>query len=490
MAVKGIGDDIHFHVNDVPHFTEIILFGLQQMLVCISGLLVTPYLLSNMLCAGVETLAIRVQIIAATFVTTGIATILQSTFGLRLAILHGPSFAFLPALHTFQQNYPCTSDTDPMQWRDKMQLISGSLFIATFLMPLFGITGLIGKISRYIGPVTIVPILVLLCVGTVPDIEQKVSLHWISVLELVLLISFVVLLENVEVPIPIYSFKEKKIKTIETRIFGQFPYLLGIAIVWFVCYILTVSNLIPEGSAARTDHNESIRVLQQTPWVQVPYPFAFGFPKFNVALAFAFTASTIACMIESVGNYGFMLIFIGVFSKVSALLATIPEAIIGGVLATGMSLICGVAFANLQSIDLGLSRNLTIIGLSIILGCTIPAHFEKSTGITGNETIDDSMGTLLKMGMLVGGLIAFLLDTIAPGATRKQRGFQEETEFEIEIDVEKDGFALSSFANRAILKVPSITKLPVVPSKESIKRIEELRMKKKFGEDQIIRGKK
>ena len=51
--------DLHFHVNDVPHKSAIFFFGLQQMLVCISALLVTPYFVSNLLCAGAETTEVR-----------------------------------------------------------------------------------------------------------------------------------------------------------------------------------------------------------------------------------------------------------------------------------------------------------------------------------------------------------------------------------------------------------------------------------------------
>ncbi|CAL2041285.1 unnamed protein product [Caenorhabditis brenneri] len=544
MMVRDSGDHLHFHVNDVPHFSAILLFGLQQMLVCISALLVTPYLLSNMLCAGVETIAIRVQLIAATFVTTGIATILQTTFGLRLAILHGPSFAFLPALHTFEEMYPCTPDTDTNLWREKMQLISGSLFIAVLIMPFMGLTGLVGKISKHIGPITIVPMLVLLCIGTVPDIQEKVSLHWISIVEILLLIIFVILLEKQKVPIPVFSFQKKSFSYTKLRVFSQFPYLLGITLAWFLCFLVTVTNIEPIGSPARTDLNESTFVFHNTPWIQIQYPFQFGLPKFSAPLIIAFTASTVAVMIESVGNYGIcaqisqqgsppsssinrafviegigsmlaalmgcgtgvttyseniaimqvtkvtsritmqcaglLLIIIGVFSKFAAFLAMIPEAIIGGVLAAGMSMICGVAFANLQNVDLKLSRNLTIVGISIILGCTIPAHFEKHPLDTGHKTMDDVFGTLLKMRMLVGGLIAFCLDVIARGATRTQRGLEGKRE-QKEVAVERDGFALSSFANQTILKIPSITKLPVVPSKDSIRRIEDLRMKAEIG---------
>ncbi len=53
------------------------------MMVGLSGLLVTPFFISGALCAGTATTAIRVKLISTTFVVSGAATILQTTFGLR-----------------------------------------------------------------------------------------------------------------------------------------------------------------------------------------------------------------------------------------------------------------------------------------------------------------------------------------------------------------------------------------------------------------------
>uniref|UniRef100_A0A8R1I369 Uncharacterized protein n=1 Tax=Caenorhabditis japonica TaxID=281687 RepID=A0A8R1I369_CAEJA len=534
--------DLHFHVNEVPSPASILLFGLQQMMICLSSLLVIPYVVSDMLCAGEQAIQIRVQLISATFVTSGIATILQTTFGMRLSILHGPSFAFLPALHTFQATFPCDENTNVNDWEEKMQMIAGSCLIAVLIMPILGFTGLVGVISRYIGPVTIVPIMSLLTIGTVPDIEQKMALHWISIVEFLILIAFVVLLEQYELPIPVYSFSEKKVKFTRQKVFSQFPYLLGIAIAWFLCFILTITNAEPSNGASRTDQNASVTVFEKTPWIQVPTPLFFGPPKFSLALVCGFMASCFAAMIESIGDYtfvvegigcilaalwgvgtgvttyaeniaimsvtkvtsritmqmaGVMLILAGVISKFAALLAMIPEPIIGGLLAMGVCLINGVSLSNLQTVDLRLSRNLTIIGISIIMGLTIPTHFEKTPLKTGNTVVDDVFGTLLTIRMLIGGVIAFILDNITGGATRKERGFVSDDDADCHSDsdsdsasdvesaqsedltssVERNGYALPSWLNHFFLRYSWLTYLPVIPSQREILQIEEKRRK-------------
>lgn len=71
-------------------------------MVCISGILVIPHLVAEVACAGINTIALRVQLISTTLVITGLTTLIQTTFGLRLAILQGPSFAFIPPLFAFK----------------------------------------------------------------------------------------------------------------------------------------------------------------------------------------------------------------------------------------------------------------------------------------------------------------------------------------------------------------------------------------------------
>lgn len=53
-------------------------------MVCVSALLVIPYILSDELCAGKDVNDIRVRLISSTFVSSGISTIIQTSLGMRL----------------------------------------------------------------------------------------------------------------------------------------------------------------------------------------------------------------------------------------------------------------------------------------------------------------------------------------------------------------------------------------------------------------------
>ena len=53
-------------------------------------------------------------------------------------------------------------------------------------------------------------------------------------------------------------------------IFILLPVLLTIVFMWTLCAILTVTEALEPGSAARTDIK--IRILNEAPWFRFPYP--------------------------------------------------------------------------------------------------------------------------------------------------------------------------------------------------------------------------
>lgn len=96
---------------------------------------------------------------------------------------------------------------------------------------------------------------------------------------------------------------------------------------------------------------------------------------------------------------GLILICLGLFSKIGAVLSTIPTPLVGGVLASSMAMVfsClffiksyfktkikkvgGVAIANVQSIDLNNSRNVGILGFALMIGMIVPTYAERHLDI-------------------------------------------------------------------------------------------------------------
>ncbi|KAE9552150.1 hypothetical protein FO519_004654, partial [Halicephalobus sp. NKZ332] len=154
---------LNYRVIEIPPWKLSLFFAFQQTMICMSGILTLPYLVSEIACAGSATIALRIKLISSTFVVTGFTTLLQTVIGLRLPILQGPSFAFLPPLYSYANlpgikcNYSSSDDVPEEYYYNRIQTIQGSLACSSLLLIFIGATGAIGVVSKLIGPVTIFP---------------------------------------------------------------------------------------------------------------------------------------------------------------------------------------------------------------------------------------------------------------------------------------------------------------------------------------------
>lgn len=129
--------------------------------------------------------------------------------------------------------------------------------------------------------------------------------------------------------------------------------------------------------------------------------------------------------------FGLWLIVFSFCGKLSTIFVSIPDPVMGGVFFVMTSIIIAVGFNILKDIDFESPRNLYILGISVTLGSTIPTFFTASS--RGSDTTfqslswilnNDTVQTLLTNGMLITGIIGFILDNTIPG-TREERGLQE-----------------------------------------------------------------
>uniref|UniRef100_A0AC35GFD0 Solute carrier family 23 member 1 n=1 Tax=Panagrolaimus sp. PS1159 TaxID=55785 RepID=A0AC35GFD0_9BILA len=508
-----------------------ILFGFQQVMVCVSALLVVPFWVADLVCPGQDINIVRVRLISSTFVCSGINTIIQTTFGMRLALLQGTAFAYVPSvisfvnLDAFKCHANSTTYVPPEIYEEKLQIIQGCLIASSFIPMFIAATGLVGKLTKFIGPLTVSPLILLLMISTMPGTVDRVEKHWVAVVQAATLFATTLYLAEVRVPLP--GLKNGKFYWYKVHIFGQYPYLIAIIISWLFCVFLTVTNLVPPNSEARTDKQQNIDAIVSAPWIRLPYPGQFGAPKFHTGLFFGFLVSAMASVIESVGDYhaiarisqerappshainrgifsegfgsflsgligpgvgltthtenigvigitrvasrttlviaGLWLIALGLFTKVGAILSTIPDPLVGGVLASSMAMVSGVAIANVQSVDLKNSRNMGIIGFALVCGLVIPGYFARHPVHTGIEVLDQALAVLLKLEMFVGAFVACVLDNTVPGATREERGLRERGLAHDLGPSGRDIYLYPKSVMNFIEKFPLLQKLPMVP---------------------------
>uniref|UniRef100_A0A671U5J0 Uncharacterized protein n=1 Tax=Sparus aurata TaxID=8175 RepID=A0A671U5J0_SPAAU len=306
-------------VTDVPPWYLCIILAIQHYLTAFGGIISIPLILSEGLCLQHDSL-VQSRLINTIFFVSGLCTLLQVIFGVRLPILQGGTFALLtPAMvmssmpewkcPAWTQNASLVNTSSPVfieVWQSRMQTLQGSIMVASLLQVLVGFSGLIGFLMRFIGPLTIAPTISLIGLSLYDSAGAKISSHWgISAMTTALIILFSQYLRHIPIPVPAYS-KAKKLHTSKFYIFQIMPILLGIAVSWLVCHLLTICDVLPSdpahyGYLARTDVKGN--VVEDASWFTLPYPGQWGMPKVSLAGVFGMMAGIICSMAESVGDY-------------------------------------------------------------------------------------------------------------------------------------------------------------------------------------------
>ncbi|XP_069619275.1 solute carrier family 23 member 1-like isoform X2 [Ranitomeya imitator] len=309
-----------YTVTDVPPWYLCIFLGIQHYLTALGGIVAIPLILSKDLCLTYDPLT-QSHLISTIFFVSGICTLLQVLFGVRLPILQGGTFAFLtPTLAMLSlpkwrcpewtQNASLVNATSPEfveVWQSRLREVQGAVMVASCFQILVGFSGLIGFLMRFIGPLTIAPTITLIALPLFESAGNDAGSHWgISIMTTFFIILFSQYLRNIPLLIPYYSKSNRKWQYSRTYVFQIFPVLLGISISWLICYILTITNVFPTkpetyGYFARTDVKGD--VLFRAPWFRFPYPGQWGTPTVSLEGVFGILAGVISSMVESVGDY-------------------------------------------------------------------------------------------------------------------------------------------------------------------------------------------
>ncbi|XP_068170113.1 xan_ur_permease domain-containing protein [Antennarius striatus] len=319
LTMEGESNKLAYSVTDAPPWYLCILLGIQHCLTAFGGIIAIPLILSQRLCLQHDGLT-QSHLISTIFFVSGISTLLQVTFGIRLPILQGGTFTLLaPSMAmlsmpewscpAWTQNASLVNTSSPEfidVWQSRMRALQGSIMVGSLFQMFVGFSGLIGFFMRFIGPLTIAPTICLIGLSLFDSAGISAGYHWgMAAMTTALITLFSQYLRHIPVPLPIYT-KTKKLHISRVYIFQILPVLLGITLAWLVCYILTVYNVLPSephkyGYMARTDIKGD--VIGKAPWFTLPYPGQWGTPTVNLAGVIGILGGVISSMIESVGDY-------------------------------------------------------------------------------------------------------------------------------------------------------------------------------------------
>ena len=394
------------------------------------------------------------------FFVSGITTLLQTTFGNRLPIVQGGTFSFLAPTFAICGMAALAN----AGWEVRMQHVQGAIIAGSLGEIIIGASGIIGRLLRFVGPITIAPTIALIGLSLFKFGAPEAGRHWpIGGLTIFLIILFSQYLRH------------------KHRTFELYPILLAIGTAWGVAAVLTSLGFFPEGHPSHT----SLDNLKNAPWFRIPYPFQWGMPQFGAAAIVGMVAGYIASMVESIGDYyacarlsgaptpnkdtinrgitfegigclvagifgtgngttsysenigaigltrvgsrrvvqagAVIMILLGTVSKFGALFTTIPQPIVGGMYCAMFGMIAAVGLSNLQFVDLNSARNLFILGFAFFMGLSVPEYFGQQPLQFEPVWLANVLNTLGSTGMAVGAFTALLLDNTIPG-TDEERG--------------------------------------------------------------------
>jgi len=449
--------NIIYSVEDTPPPPVLILAGAQHVLTLFGATTLVPLIFGPAM--GMSTAQIAV-FVSCVYLAMGLATLLQtSRFGSGLPIVQGSSFSFIPPVMTVIGIYGSMGPEVCMQY------VGGALILGGILLSLIGYTKLVGRIKKFIGPITIGPTIMAIGFSLAPvAVGMNAANFWPASLGVVFLIF-------------LFSLK------CDNKYLNIFSILSSVVIIYLLCLVASVSGLVG------VDHPVYVNLesVYAAPWFRFTGIAPWGFPKFSLISFGAILAGFFAVFIESIGDYfnvsnaaglpdpsaetinkgigaegigcviggmtgavactsytenigligltgvasrnvvragAVILLIMSLIGKLGALIATIPTPVIGGCYIALFGIIGALGIQALMRADMGSQRNIMIVGFAFLMALGLPSWVGEhkdmffSLGILG-----EILWALGNTAMAVAGFSACVLDNLIPG-TQKERGLE------------------------------------------------------------------
>jgi uracil-xanthine permease len=477
---KNAEEHVHWIVYPIgskPKWPTAILLGIQQYLTMFGATVLIPIIVGGAMKLPPEQLALM---IATIFFTSGLCTLIQqSPLGNRLPVIQGGTFSFLGPTFAIIGMVAAKEITgDLPMWQLQIQEVAGAIMIASVVEIVLGYTGIMGQVRKLISPIVIGPTIAMIGLALFGIGAPWMAGNWIiSLITLVALILYS----------QVFSQKSRifllfpVILAIAT---GWVAALIGT-----ITGLISPEN----AAYLKTDLIASAAWFSFRPMIPFKWGMPNWGSATLWAGAFGMLAGYLASMIESIGDYyacariseapvptgrmiskglgaeglgclvagilqtcngtttysenigsigltrvasrrvvrcgAIVMLIIPIIGKFSALLATLPQPVVGAMFVGLFGMIASVGLSNLQIVNLNNSRNLFIIGLAFFAGLSVPSHFSAvpidwSAAGKVIEVIGNILQAILSTGMAVTAIIGIILDNLLPGATRAERGLE------------------------------------------------------------------
>ncbi|XP_052771950.1 solute carrier family 23 member 2-like isoform X3 [Mya arenaria] len=331
-----------YKISDRPPVHLIIFFGFQQAVISIAHQLVVSLLVAEVVCASNDS-AFKARLLSSTLFMTGLTTLLMVTLGVRLPLFQGAAIEYLSPLlllgtvdstfcTTTQTNPKCLiveqavnnasavisgttmasladNVTSPAEYDKIINAVSslqGSLMVAGAIHTFVGFTGLVGVLLRFIGPMTIIPAVLLIGLFMIKATAKFVYVNWIvALITASVTLILTLYLGKKKTPLPNWN-RKKGFHILWYPLHQVFAILIGMFVGTVVCAIFTAKDVIPFDECNphfRTRTDARIDVLEKASWFYFPYPGQFGPISFSSGALVGCLLATMLSILDSVGDY-------------------------------------------------------------------------------------------------------------------------------------------------------------------------------------------
>jgi len=474
---------IVYPIGSKPKWPLAVLLGFQQYLTMFGATVLIPFIIGGAMKLPQDQLAIMISTI---FFTSGICTLIQqSPLGNRLPIIQGGTFSFLGPTFAIIGMVAAKKLTGPgPMWQIQIQEVAGAIMIASVFEIVLGYTGIMGYVKRAISPVVIGPTIAMIGLALFNIGAPWMAKNW--VISLITLFALIIYSQ-------VFSRRSRVFLLFPVLLAiatGWLCSLIGSLAGW-----ISPSN----AAYLKTDLVGAAPWFSLTPVIPFKWGFPNLGSSTLWAGVFGMLAGYLASMIESVGDYyacariseapvptarmisrglgaeglgcliagilqtcngttsysenigsigltrvasrrvvrcgAAVMLIIPLVAKFGAVLATLPQPVVGAMFVGLFGLIAAVGLSNLQMVNMNNSRNLFIIGISFFAGLSIPYQFNPMLSASATpinwasagpffKVLGDIFQAILTTGMAVTAIVGMVLDNLLPGATRADRGLE------------------------------------------------------------------
>lgn len=418
-------------VDEVLPIRQLVTFGLQHVLVMYAGAVAVPLILGSAL--GLTSAQV-VTLINANLLTSGIATLIQTLgfwkFGARLPLIQGCSFIALAPMIMIGKQFGLTEVFGAV-------IAAGAITIA--LAPVFS------RLLRFFPPVVIGSLITIIGISLMPAAAIWLGGGNPDAADFGAPANLLLGLATVAVTLVIYAKFSGFI--------GNLSVLIGLLVGSLIAAAFGMTHFAQVDSAA---------------WFELSPPMAFGMPQFSLMPILVMTLAMLVIMAETTGNClaigkltgkpmtqqtlgnafradglstmlgglfnsfpynaftqntglialsnvksryvvaaaGAIMVLMGLFPKLGALIAAVPTPVLGGcaIVMFGMTTVAGIQ--ELSRVQFEGTRNGIIVAVSVSVGVlpmSFPALFEHASG---------TLKLILESGIFLGAITAIVLNVL------------------------------------------------------------------------------